>query len=139
MFIQSHTKPALILKSRLGVEEDWETRWSTLSHGERKRAQIGVALWREPDVLAVDEPTNHLDAQARDMLKNALEAFTGVGLLVSHDRELLDSLCDQCCFIDPLHSTSYDRNFVLKHYFLPRLNKDILETPLQNFLGGLYD
>jgi len=41
-------------------------------------------------VLAVDEPTNHLDAEAQDLLFSALSAFGGVGLLVSHDRNLLD-------------------------------------------------
>ena len=73
----------------------------TLSYGERKRAQIGVALWLEPEALAVDEPTNHLDMDARDLLTEALHSFTGIGLLVSHDRELLDSLCHQCLFMDP--------------------------------------
>jgi macrolide transport system ATP-binding/permease protein len=58
-------------------------------------------LWLEPDVLAVDEPTNHLDAHARDILAAALRSFDKVGLLVSHDRELLDSLCAQCVFVDP--------------------------------------
>lgn len=39
---------ATVLKARLRVSEDWPERWDTLSHGERKRAQIAVALWREP-------------------------------------------------------------------------------------------
>ncbi|MFH1570073.1 MAG: ATP-binding cassette domain-containing protein, partial [Gemmatimonadota bacterium] len=88
-------------RGRLGLQADWEARWSTLSHGERKRAQIGVALWRQPEVLAVDEPTNHLDAAARAMLQEALRLYRGVGLLVSHDRQLLDGLCGQCAFVEP--------------------------------------
>ena len=99
--IGDQTKVAWSIRDMLGVEDDWLDRWATLSHGERKRAQIAVALWREPDVLAIDEPTNHLDAQAREALANSLRCFKGVGLLVSHDRELLDSLCRQCAFIDP--------------------------------------
>jgi ATPase subunit of ABC transporter with duplicated ATPase domains len=87
------------------VEDDWMARWETLSHGERKRAQIGVALWRQPRVLAVDEPTNHIDAAARRLLVGALRAYRGVGLLVSHDRELLDGLCRQCLFVDPPGAT----------------------------------
>ena len=67
-------------------------RWSTLSPGERKRWQIGAALWSEPAVLLLDEPTNHLDASAREALRQALTRFRGVGVLVSHDRELLDAL-----------------------------------------------
>ena len=89
------------IKGRLGIEEDWLKRWDTLSHGERKRAQIATALWRQPDVLAIDEPTNHIDFDARVLLSEALRTFHGIGLLVSHDRELLDSLCRQCLFVDP--------------------------------------
>lgn len=92
---------ANVLKARLQVSEDWPERWSTLSHGERKRAQIAVALWREPSVLALDEPSNHIDADARRLLQLALQEFTGIGLLVSHDRSLLDDLCSQCLLIDP--------------------------------------
>ena len=92
---------ALALRGRLGIEDDWIQRWETLSHGERKRAQVGVALWTQPAVLAVDEPTNHLDAPARQMLYGALRSYSGIGLLVSHDRMLLDKLCRQCVFIDP--------------------------------------
>lgn len=92
---------ATVLKARLRVGEDWPERWATLSHGERKRAQIAVALWREPAVLALDEPSNHIDADARRLLLRALEEFSGIGLLVSHDRALLDELCAQCLLIDP--------------------------------------
>ena len=93
--------PASTLRGRLGIGSDWLVRWLTLSHGERKRAQIGAALWQEPSVLAVDEPTNHLDGDAKSMLEDALHRYNGVGLLVSHDRELLDGLCRQCVFVDP--------------------------------------
>jgi len=89
------------IKGRLGVEDDWTERWNTLSHGERKRAQIAVAMWRKPQVLAVDEPTNHLDAEAQDLLFAALSIFNGVGLLVSHNRKFLDDLCHQCLFVEP--------------------------------------
>ncbi len=87
------------LRSRLGIEYGWLDRWPTLSHGERKRAQICVALWREPSVLAIDEPTNHLDEKARRQLIEALAQYRGVGLLVSHDRGLLDELCAQCLWL----------------------------------------
>ena len=69
---------ALELRGRLGLEEDWIGRWDSLSHGERKRAQIAVALWRRPSVLAIDEPTNHLDREARRMLAEALRRYDGV-------------------------------------------------------------
>lgn len=100
-FLFANEKSANILKGRLGISEDWPYRWDTLSHGERKRAQVGAALWLEPAVLAIDEPFNHLDADARKMIKDALEGFRGVGLIVGHDREILDALCSQCVLIDP--------------------------------------
>jgi ATPase subunit of ABC transporter with duplicated ATPase domains len=94
-------RDAVLIRADLGIEPDWLDRWSTLSHGERKRAQVGVMLWRRPDVLAVDEPTNHLDAVAKSLLARALRKYRGVGLLVSHDRDLLDLLCGHCLFVDP--------------------------------------
>ena len=99
--IQANDSLAHKTKGRLAISDDWLERWNTLSFGERKRAQIAVALWLAPEVLAIDEPTNHLDTAARDLLSEALHAFTGIGLLVSHDRELLDTLCRQCLFMDP--------------------------------------
>jgi len=89
------------IRGRLGIDESWPGRWDSLSHGERKRAQIGVALWQQPPALAIDEPTNHLDREAKAMLVQALRRYRGVGLLVSHDRELLDGLCRQCAFVEP--------------------------------------
>lgn len=92
---------AFRIKGRLGVEYDWIHRWGTLSHGGRKRAQIAVAIWRKPHVLAVDEPTNHLDAEAQDLLFEALSTFHGIGMLLSHDHKFLDELCYQCLFVEP--------------------------------------
>jgi len=92
---------ACVLRGKLNIGGDWAGRWATLSHGERKRAQIAVALWQQPDLLLIDEPTNHIDLSARTLLADALAGFRGIGLLVSHDRELLDLLCRQCLFLDP--------------------------------------
>ncbi len=100
-FIGDTDHDAYVLKGQLLIEDNWLSRWDSLSHGERKRAQIGTALWLQPDVLAIDEPTNHLDERARNILIKALKQFNGIGLLVSHDRELLDTLCSHCLFVDP--------------------------------------
>ncbi|MBN1206109.1 MAG: ABC-F family ATP-binding cassette domain-containing protein [Myxococcaceae bacterium] len=77
---------------QLGLEPGALERWPTLSPGERKRWQIGAALASEPDVLLLDEPTNHLDAEARGWLISALRRFRGIGVVVSHDRTLLQEL-----------------------------------------------
>lgn len=105
VLLDDPSKIAARIKGQLGIQADWISRWPTLSHGERKRAQIAVALWLEPEVLAIDEPTNHVDAEARTILMQALQTFQGVGLLVSHDRELLDTLCRNCLFIEPPNVT----------------------------------
>lgn len=94
-------REAALIRSGLGLEPDWPGRWDLLSHGERKRLQIGAALFRDPALLAVDEPSNHLDVRAREVLIQALASFRGVGVLVSHDRELMDRLCTAVIFIDP--------------------------------------
>jgi ATPase subunit of ABC transporter with duplicated ATPase domains len=96
---------AAALKSRLRIGDDWPERWDTLSHGERKRVQIATALWLEPAILALDEPTNHIDADARALLTGVLKNFRGAGLLVSHDRELLDELCTRCLMLEPPRAT----------------------------------
>lgn len=80
------------LRSRLGLDPDDLGRWPTLSPGERRRWQLATALAAEPDILCVDEPTNHLDAEAERHLVDELARFEGVGVLVSHDRALLDRL-----------------------------------------------
>ncbi|HET6486526.1 MAG TPA: ATP-binding cassette domain-containing protein, partial [Spirochaetia bacterium] len=89
------------LRGQLDLAPDWGDRWESLSHGERKRAQIGAALWQDAAVLCLDEPTNHVDTAARRMLGVAMSQFEGIGILVSHDRHLLDGLCRQCLFLDP--------------------------------------
>ncbi len=96
----SHAE-AFRLRGLLGIDEDWLERWTTLSHGERKRMQVATCIWLRPDLLAVDEPTNHLDAEARAMILKALETYRGIGLLVSHDRDLLDRLCSHSLLVSP--------------------------------------
>lgn len=104
-FIFSADSDAMRWKRKLGILDDWVDRWDTLSHGERKRVQIAVALWSAPDVLALDEPTNHLDGKAKALLLDALKDFSGAGFVVSHDRDFLDDLCSQCLFLFPPTAT----------------------------------
>lgn len=96
---------ALRARRLLDIDDGWLWRYGTLSLGQKKRVQIACALARCPDVLILDEPTNHLDAPSRELLEAALAHFRGIGILISHDRALLDALAVSClCFeADGLH------------------------------------
>lgn len=87
------------IRLALGIEDEWVWRYETLSEGQRKRLQVAVALWQNPQLLALDEPTNHVDASTRRRILDVLAGFGGIGLLVSHDREMLDALVSQCLFV----------------------------------------
>ncbi len=93
-FAVSSRSEDFTLRGRLDLEPEDLHRWSTLSPGERKRWQIGAALASGPEVLLLDEPTNHLDAESRALLAQSLARFRGAGLVVSHDRALLDRLTE---------------------------------------------
>jgi len=84
---------ARALLGKLDLDRSDLDRWPSLSPGEKKRWQIAGALHRNPDMLLLDEPTNHLDAAARHLLLAALRPYRGVGLVVSHDRTVLNGLC----------------------------------------------
>ena len=93
-FAARRSAVACRLAGELGLDAGELQRWSTLSPGERKRWQIGAALASDADVLLLDEPTNHLDAVGRSLLVGALRRFRGVGVVVSHDRPLLEELTE---------------------------------------------
>ncbi|EDY86822.1 ABC transporter, ATPase subunit [gamma proteobacterium HTCC5015] len=65
------------------------------SGGERARLVLAMLVWQRPTVLLLDEPTNHLDLEMRHALSRALQGFEGGVVLISHDRHLIRSLCDE--------------------------------------------
>ena len=97
--ISSTEKEAFRLKRILELHDEWIMCWDQLSHGERKRCQIATALFCNSGLLAIDEPSNHLDSRSRQILFEALMSYNGIGILVSHDRYLLDNLCTHTLFI----------------------------------------
>ena len=66
----------------------------TMSGGEKARLVLAMIVWQRPNLLLLDEPTNHLDLATREALAMALNDFDGTVMLVSHDRSLLRSVCE---------------------------------------------
>lgn len=66
----------------------------SFSGGEKARLVLALLIWQRPNLILLDEPTNHLDLEMRLALNQALQSFEGSVVLVSHDRHLLRSVCD---------------------------------------------
>lgn len=89
------TKIRDILAQFLFRGEDIDKKVSVLSGGERARLGMAKLMLQSHNVLALDEPTNHMDIKSKDILKQALKAYDGTLIVVSHDRDFLDGLVDK--------------------------------------------
>lgn len=87
--------------------EEAEKPLAGLSGGERRRLSLAVLVHSGANVLILDEPTNHLDIESREALEDALLAFTGAILLVSHDRALLDAVGTRTVAVEERSLRSY--------------------------------
>ncbi|PAT32498.1 ABC transporter [Vandammella animalimorsus] len=80
----------------------------TMSGGEKARLVLAMLVWQRPGLLLLDEPTNHLDLSTREALSLALNSFEGTLMLVSHDRALLRSVCEQFWLVSQGSVRSFD-------------------------------
>ena len=91
------TRPRVrdLLGSFLFQGDDVTKKTKVLSGGERNRLALCKLLLRPFNTLIMDEPTNHLDIQSKEIIKIALQKFEGTVIVISHDREFLQGLCDK--------------------------------------------
>ena len=92
---ENRTKVRDLLGSFLFQGEVVEKKVSVLSGGERNRLALCKLLLQPFNVLIMDEPTNHLDIASKNVLKQALKNFKGTLILVSHDRDFVQGLCEK--------------------------------------------
>ena len=88
------TKVRDILGAFLFGGEDIDKKVKVLSGGERARLEMAKLLFQPYSLLVLDEPTNHLDIRSKEILKQALLAYDGTLILVSHDRDFLHGLAE---------------------------------------------
>jgi ATP-binding cassette subfamily F protein 3 len=78
------------------------------SGGEKARLALALLVWQKPNLLLLDEPTNHLDLTMRDALALALQDYQGALVVVSHDRYLLRSVCDDFWLVAEGQATPFE-------------------------------
>ena len=102
------TQSRTILGNFLFTQEEVDRKVGVLSGGERRRLALAALVAGGANLLVLDEPTNHLDVEAREALEEALDAYEGTVLLVSHDRALIDAVATHTASIE-------NRRIVLRH------------------------
>lgn len=108
--IDAHSAPAraATVLHGLGFDEEAQQRpCSSFSGGWRMRVALAAVLFAEPDLLLLDEPTNYLDLEGTLWLYDYLERYPHTVLVVSHDRELLDTCVDHILHLDQGKLTLY--------------------------------
>lgn len=93
------------------VPEDMDKKVSSLSGGERAKLALCVFENAHGNVLVLDEPTNHLDLPARESLEEALKAFEGTVIFVSHDRYFISAIADSVAEIENKKLTLYEGGY----------------------------
>ena len=107
--------PAVELRSLLGCflfsGDDVFKTFGVLSGGERNRFALAKILVSPSNFLLLDEPTNHLDMRAKDVLLEAIAAFSGTVVFVSHDRYFIDRLATRVIEVENGAITTYEGNY----------------------------
>lgn len=112
--IDAHSAPAraATILSGLGFHEAAQNRaLSAFSGGWRMRVALAAVLFSQPDFLLLDEPTNYLDLEGTLWLIDYLATYPATMLVISHDRDLLDAVCDHILHLDRAKLTLWRGNY----------------------------
>ena len=120
-------------------EDDLQKKVSDFSGGWRMRLALAGALFRYSDILLLDEPTNHLDLEASIWLENYLKKYSKTLLIISHDRNLLNNICDGIIHFENKKLVSYSGNYnnFYKNYILKHENEEKLAKKQAEFKAHL--
>jgi ATP-binding cassette subfamily F protein 3 len=102
------TQARNILGRFLFTQDTVDRRVDILSGGERRRLALASLVASGANLLVLDEPTNHLDVESREALEDALDAYDGTILLITHDRALIDAVATHTASLE-------DRHVVIRH------------------------
>jgi len=102
---------------------------SAFSGGEKARLVLALLVYQKPNLLLLDEPTNHLDLDMRHALTMALQDFEGAMILISHDRHLLRSVCDDLRLVADGKVTAFDGDLDAYADWLSQQNSDSNTAP----------
>ena len=105
-------KDAEMLLKGLGFNQNELDRpYNEFSGGWKMRVEIAKLLIQKPDVLLLDEPTNHLDIESIEWLEKYLKSYSGIILLISHDRQFLDNITNRTVEISKSKFYDYNCNY----------------------------
>ena len=108
--------------------ERMDTPSESFSGGERARLALALIVWKRPNVLILDEPTNHLDLDMRHALTMALQDFEGAVVLVSHERQLVASVCDELILVHGGQSREFEGDLVEYADWLRQARIDMMKN-----------
>lgn len=111
--------------------ERMDTPSESFSGGERARLALALIVWRRPNVLILDEPTNHLDLDMRHALTMALQDFQGAVVLVSHERQLIASVCDELILVHGGQCREFDGDLSAYADWLRQARADMMKNGQQ--------
>ena len=116
-----------LIRSTLGAflfqKDDVNKKISILSGGEKARLSLAKTLAQAPNFLLLDEPTNHLDIEAIEILTQALNAYEGTLIIVSHDRYFVQGIANKIWYLEDHKIKEYPGNYDEYSYWLKQQQK----------------